>query len=581
MSMDEITKKNVDKWLNGHYDEATKATIRKLLQENPKEIVDAFYTSLSFGTAGMRGLMGVGCNRINQYTIEAASQGLATYIKQQEAPPQGHAVFIGYDSRINSRFFAEQSAKVLAANGIRVYLCKELRPTPFVSFGCRYKQCTAAIMVTASHNPAEYNGYKVYWSDGGQVLPPHDIGIISAFKAITDTTQVSKLDTLHHPLIEWVNTNLDERYLEAISSLQKYPEENHNHGAELSIVYTALHGTGMTLMPQAFSDWGFTNVHYVTQQAQPNGNFPTVQKPNPEDPEALKLGIEMLEKVNGDILIATDPDADRVAIAVRHEGKVQLLNGNQIACLCLYHICKALINHKALPQQACFIKTIVTTEMFQAICDSFSRPCYNVLPGFKYIAELIRNWEHLHDRQFLFAAEESYGYLQGTQVRDKDAISSSVLLCELALQAKLQNKTLIDLMEELNGHYGFYIDKVVSWEFEESKVGHDQILCIMKRLRTNPPHVMNNARLKIIADYETQLKTDVQTGGIEKLQLPSANILQFWFEDGSKIIVRPSGTEPKLKLYCEVKLKGFHEDAINIGRQRIDSMVKALANIVE
>ncbi|MBA3958164.1 MAG: phospho-sugar mutase [Parachlamydiaceae bacterium] len=553
IALDGATQKNVDQWLNGHYDAETKATIQRLLKDNPKEIVDAFYTHLSFGTAGMRGIMGVGTNRMNQYTIRAATQALASYLNQVPAPKNGHAVFIGYDSRHNSEFFAEEAAKVLAANGIKTYLCPELRPTPFVSFGCRYKHCSSAIMITASHNPAEYNGYKVYWNDGGQILPPHDKNIMDAFDAITDVKAVKKLDTLIHPLIEMVTQEIDEAYLKAIEVLQSYPEDNLTHGEKLKVVYTSLHGTGITLMPRAMAEWGFTNLEYVAPQIIPDGAFPTVKKPNPEDPQALTMGIEVLKKSHGDLLVATDPDADRVAVAVSHKGDVQLLNGNQVACLCLEHICKALNDRQALPKKATCIKSIVTTEMYKVIAASYHCECVDVLPGFKYIAEKIREWEK--DPQgniFIFGAEESYGYLLGTQARDKDAILAGVLICEMALQAKLKGKTLIDCMEDLYKKYGVYFEEVQSLNFEESKSGKEQMVSTMDRLRKSPPKQLAGSPVRVLDDYETLTKTELSSGKTAKINMPKSNILIYWLEDGSKVIVRPSGTEPKIKIYCGV-----------------------------
>lgn len=581
--LDSTTQKNVDLWLNGDYDEDTKASIRHLLRENPQEIINAFYTHLTFGTGGLRGLMGVGCNRINLYTIKAATQGLANYIKKQPKPKHGYAVFIGYDSRFQSREFAEASAKVLAGNGIHVYLCNELRPTPLVSFGCRWKQCSAAIVITASHNPPEYNGYKVYWSDGGQVLPPHDKGIIQEVNAITDLGMIQEGDTLQHPLIEEVVNEVDEAYLQNLESLQHYPQENRAHGSELKVVYTSLHGTGITLMPQALSRWGFSNVILVKEQAAPDGNFTTVESPNPEEESALALGISALEKVNGDILIATDPDADRLGVAIRHQNQVHLLNGNQIACLCLHHICEALSRNNALPERAAFMKTIGTTELFQAIADAYHRPCFNVLTGFKYIAGKMHEWDQdPQGYQFIFGGEESYGYLLGTQTRDKDAIISGALICEVALHAKLQGKTLIDLLHDLYRKYGVYVEKLVSLSFEESKSGKEQMQLGMKRLRSQPPKTLAGIEVIALEDYQSLVRTEIKTGKQERLTLPTSNVLLFWLEDGSKVMVRPSGTEPKIKLYCGVVIKQMHDlaKAIKKCEERAEALLSAMNELL-
>lgn len=579
---DPTTKKNIDQWLQGHYDIQTKEIIRKLIQENPQEAVDAFYTGLSFGTAGLRGIMGVGCNRLNKYTIGAATQGLANYINKQPKPKQGHSVLIGYDSRINSKEFAEESANVLAANGIKAYIFKELRPTPLVSFGCRHKHCTAAIMITASHNPANYNGYKVYWNDGGQVLPPHDKKIIEEVNAITDTKQVKHLSSLSNPLIDWIDTEIDDAYYKAITPLQYYPQENLAYGKKLKIVYTSLHGTGMTLMPRTLALWGFPTFTTVASQAIPDGNFPTVKSPNPEERSALQLGIETLINIDGDILIATDPDADRVAVAVKHKSEVCLLSGNQIACICLNHICEALTRKNGMPPRAVFIKTIVTTELFQAICDSYQRPCINVLPGFKYIAEKIREWEQdPNGYQYIFGGEESYGYLLGTLCRDKDAILTSALLCEVALHAKLQGKTLIDLLDDLYKKHGVYFEKLMSLQFEESKIGKERMVNAMTQLRNNSPRAIAGIEVIATDDFLTSIKMDILTGEKETITIPKSDVLIFWLKDGTRVIVRPSGTEPKIKIYCGVIEKGVSSEAATIEcEKRANIILTALKKLV-
>lgn len=578
MVFDVTTQKNVDRWLNDNYDEETKATIRKLLVEDPQAIINAFYTNLSFGTGGLRGLMGVGTNRINRYTIMSATQGLANYINKQPSPPHGHAVYIGYDSRNNSRNFAEEAARVLAANQIKVYLSKELRPTPLISFGCRLKECTAAIIVTASHNPPEYNGYKVYWSDGGQVLPPHDKGIINEVNAITELHQIKQIPSLQYPLIEEVSQDVDNAYLEATYFLQHYSEQNKQFGKKLKIVYANLHGTGITLMPHILSQWGFSDLTLVEQQKEPDGNFPTVSSPNPEDKEALELGIKALEQIQGDLLIATDPDADRLAVAVRHQNHVHLLNGNQIACLCLQHICEARTKNNTLPANAIFAKTIGTTELFKAIADAYERPCFDVLTGFKYIAGKIKEWEEGHNGpQFLFGGEESFGYLLGTHARDKDAIISGALVCEVALQAKLQNKTLVDLLHEIYRKYGVYTEKLLSIKFEESKAGKEQMVQGMARLRKNPPKTIAGINVTALEDYQYSLRTEISTGKSKKLTLPVSDVLLFWLEDGSKIMVRPSGTEPKIKLYCGVINKRL---AMEAATQECEGRATSIVNSV-
>jgi len=547
--LDAQTTKNVNAWLEGTYDESTKNAIRELKSEDPKKLIDCFYKNLEFGTGGLRGIMGVGTNRMNRYTVCAATQGLANYLKKQSG--KDFSVFIGYDSRHDSRFFAEESAKVLAANGIKVYITEDLRPTPLVSFGCRFKKCSAAIMITASHNPPEYNGYKVYWNDGGQVLPPHDVGIIQEAAKILDFSQVKILGSFDSPLIEEVSSEVDLAYYAAIAKEQLLPEQNKKHGSELKIVYTSLHGTGITLIREALHRWGFDNLILVSEQVIPDGRFPNAPSANPEERKALELGIEYLKKNKADLLIANDPDADRVGVVVRHGDDITILNGNQINCILMEHVCHALTKQKRLPANGAFIKTIVTTEMMQAIADNYKQSLFNVLPGFKYIAQKIREWEGTPDSyKYLFGGEESYGYLLGTETRDKDAIICSALICEAALNQKLQGKTLIDALEDLYKKYGFYDEALVSVKFPETKEGRDQMAAAMDALRKAPPSTIGGCKVIGLEDYWLQKKINVLTGEVSALTLPKSDVLSFRLADHTKIIVRPSGTEPKIKLYC-------------------------------
>lgn len=581
VQFDPITNRNVSTWLNGPYDNQTKQAIRKMLQENPQQILDSFYTNLSFGTGGMRGIMGIGTNRMNDYTIKASTQGLANYINSQPKTSKEPSVVIGYDSRQHSRAFAEECAKVLAANHIRVYIYKDIRPTPMVSFACRKKEATSAIMITASHNPPQYNGYKVYWNDGAQVLPPHDQGIIDEVNKITDIHRVKTADDIENPLIEWIGEEIDQAYLSDIKSMQLYPEDNKNKGDSLKVVYTSLHGTGITMVPPAMKLWGFSNIELVKKQIIPDGNFPTCKSPNPEEREALNLGIETLLQVNGDLLIATDPDCDRVGVAVNHNDNVQLIDGNQMACLLLHHVLEALSKQKRLPQNAVFIKTIVTSELFQEICNAYHKPCFNVLTGFKYIAEKIRDWEQSKQYQFIFGGEESYGYLYGTLVRDKDAIICSVLICEMALQAKLNGKTLIDVLHDIWKKYGVYVEKLISVKFEESKAGKEQMAHGMSLLQKNPPKQINGIDILVLEDYEKSIRLDLKTGKTEKILLPKSEVLLFRLADGSKLIIRPSGTEPKIKIYCGVVKKDGSDLSKTIaeGEKHAEQLLKALKDL--
>lgn len=570
---DAATQKNIDEWLYGNYDNETKAEVKKLIQENPQEALDAFYTTMTFGTGGLRGIMGVGANRMNIYTVRAATQGLANYINSQPKEAHTHSVFIGYDSRIHSRTFAEESAKVLAGNGIRVYIFEDIRPTPFISFGCRHKKCISAIMITASHNPAIYNGYKVYWEDGGQILPPHDVKIIEQVKLIQDPSQVKMIDTLHHPLIEWVGSGIDEAYFQAIAPLQNNQKENQKHGNTLKVVYTSLHGTGITVMPKALSNWGFTNVTLVEKQVIPDGNFPTVAYPNPEEKAALQMGTKKLLEINGDILIATDPDADRVGVVVMHHGEPRILTGNQVAAICLDHVCRALNKQGKMPEKGAFIKTIVTTELFKAVAEYHKKPSFNVLTGFKYIAQKIHEWEksEKNNFQFVFGGEESCGYLLGTQTRDKDAIIMSALICEMALEAKMENKTLVDHLEELYKRHGVFFETLLSVNFEESKEGKEKMSAGIKKIQHSPPTTISGIPVVALEDYQRSIRTDLKRGKTEPLTLPNSDVLLFWLEDESKVIVRPSGTEPKIKIYCGVK----ESSTENIPKALVSAEIKA------
>ncbi len=554
--LDPITQKNVRNWLEGGYDQNSKLEILRLLKENPKELTDAFYTSLSFGTGGLRGMMGVGSNRINTYTVGFCIQGLCSYLKK--VFQDSISVLIGYDSRHHSREFAEKAAQIFAGNGIKALLFKTLRPTPLVSFGCRFKHCNAAVMFTASHNPPQYNGCKIYWNDGAQVLSPHDKGIMEETLAIIDVSSTKSVSSLVHPLIEEIDTEIDEAYYEMSSHLQHYREDNQRDGQLLKIVYTSLHGTGITVIPKTLQRWGFTNLHFVDQQIIPDGDFTTVIPPNPEEIAALSLGVAKLKEIKGDLLIATDPDADRVGIAVMHEGNIEYINGNQLAILLLEHVCEALTVHYKMPANGAFIKTIVTTELFSAIAQYYQKPYFNVLPGFKYIAEKIRSWEaDPGGRQFIFGGEESYGYLLGSFVRDKDAVTISALICEMVLQAKLKGKTLIDHLNEIYRRYGLYNDLVVSLPFTETKEGKEQIARSIELLQRRPPNKILHCDVLILEDYRRSVRVNLKTRQSEALLFPKSDVLVFWLSDESRLVIRPSGTEPKIKIYCSVVQKKF------------------------
>lgn len=521
-------EQRIQSWLEGPYDPEMKAEIRRLHQVDPKGLSDAFFKDLSFGTGGMRGIMGIGTNRMNIYTIRMATQGLANCIKMQSG--KEHTVFIGYDVRHHSREFAEETAKVFSGNGIRVLLSKDICPTPLVSFACRYYQCSAAVMITASHNPPQYNGYKVYWSDGCQVVPPHDEEIMAEVQKIKSPDQV-----LMGSEYEEIGSEIDEAYLAELKKLQMLPE---NAQVSLKIIYTNLHGTGIRLMPKALKEWGYTDLSFVEKQLPLDGNFTFAPSPNPEEEKAMKLGLEQLSHERGDILIATDPDADRIGVA----DKITRFTGNQMACLCLYHICRTLSAKDEFPANAAFIKTIVTTELFKKIAESFGGKCIDVLTGFKYIGELIGTWEKTFDAyQYIFGAEESYGCLFGTFVRDKDAISAACLIAEMAAGAKERGETLSDLLDDIYRKYGIHRESLTNLAFSDSKAGMDQMTSLMKKLRETPPKEIGGHRVVLLEDYLNG-----------KENLPPSDVLRFWLDDESKLVIRPSGTEPKVKIYAEV-----------------------------
>lgn len=542
----------VQKWLKAPFDTATQKEVHNLLEHDPQKLMDAFYTDLSFGTAGLRGLMGVGTNRINRYTIAIATQGLAHYLLKSKTQDTCK-VAIAYDPRHGSKIFAEEAARVLAGNGISVLLSYELRPTPYLSFVCRHHTCMAAIMITASHNPPEYNGYKVYWSDGAQVVPPHDQGIIQEVNAITDIEAVKRAD-LSSPLIDYLTPADDDAYLQALTGLQNLSEENQKNGHLLSIVYTNLYGTGITLLPRALHHWGFSNIHYVEEQKKPDPNFPTAKSPNPELKEALALGIKKLTSTRSDLLIATDPDADRVGIVTLHQGQPVVFNGNQIASLCLYHLLRTLSTQKRLTKQHTVVSTIVTTRLLQTLCQAYQVGYVDTLTGFKYIGEKMREFEaHPNDHTFLFGAEESFGFLYGTHSHDKDAIIAACLLSEIALYQKKQGLSLLDLLHSIYEKFGVYEEEQLSITLPEGEQSQRKIAEALTKLRAHPPRTLCGQKVLSIADYSLSAKVDLNTHTTSLLTLPKSNVLAYYCEDESQFIIRPSGTEPKLKIYGMIK----------------------------
>ena len=569
----DFTQQNIDSWLNGSFDADTKKEILRMQAEDPAALSDAFYRTLEFGTGGMRGILGVGTNRMNKYTVGFATQGLANYLIR--CCKQNIKVVISFDSRNFSAEFATISANILAANGIQVFLFDSLRPTPELSFAVRHLQCNAGIMITASHNPKEYNGYKVYWNDGGQLVPPHDKNVINEVNKIKSVDQVNWDG--RPDLIRIIGKDIDNVYLTMIKRLTLNPETV-AEAKDLCIVYTPLHGTGISVVPQALSDFGFKNVHIVQKQAVTDGNFPTVKSPNPEEHAALELAIKEAKKVKADIVLATDPDADRVGVAVRREdGEYQLFNGNQTATL-LFHYVLSQTNINPLDNNFFVVKTIVTTDLINQIATDYNVECFDVLTGFKYIAEKIREYEG--EKQFMVGGEESYGYLISDFVRDKDAVSACCMIAEMTAYYKtIYHKSLIDQLETLYRQYQYFKEDMVSLT-EPGEAGMQAIQQRMTDLREKAPNTLCGQRVIKIYDYKAQHSYNTVTKTSERIELPVSNVLQFITEDGSKVTVRPSGTEPKIKFYfsvCENILpEQSLEEVDNILKERIAGLKKDL-----
>ncbi len=569
--MDAAILAKVNNWLSGNYDEETKSIISRLQKENPDDLTDAFYQNLEFGTGGLRGIMGVGTNRVNKYTIGMATQGYSNYLKKS-FPAQMVKVAIAHDSRNNSRFFAETAAKVFAANGIKVFLFQSLRPTPELSFTIRYLGCQGGVVCTASHNPKEYNGYKAYWNDGGQLVPPHDHQVIIEVEKISSVDEVKWTGGESH--ITMIGKEIDEAYISMVTNLSVNPEiieRQHN----LCIVYTPIHGTGIKLVPDVLQRFGFSNVHVVDEQATPDGNFPTVSYPNPEEKETMSLGLKKAREINADILLGTDPDADRVGIGVKNDkGEWVLMNGNQTAVLAFNYLIEARKEKRINQPNDMVVKTIVTTEMIDDIAKQSNIRCYNVLTGFKWIAELIREKEKTEN--FVIGGEESYGLMIGAKLRDKDAVSAVAILCEMAAYEKSKGKTLYEKLIDLYIRFGFYKESLISIT-KKGMDGQKQIADMMHAYRNNPPSAINGSPVIKLLDYETGKGRNPKTGETWKIDLPASNVLQFILEDGSKISARPSGTEPKIKFYFSVrdnlKDRSAFEGIDDLLQKRIDAII--------
>ena len=567
--IDTATKQKIETWLKGDYDSETKETINKLIKEGKEdELIDSFYRDLEFGTGGLRGLMGVGSNRMNKYTIGMATQGLSNYLKKN-FPNEQLKVAIAHDSRNNSDYFAKITAEVFSANGIKVYFFKALRPTPELSFAIRHFKCHSGVVVTASHNPKEYNGYKAYWNDGAQMIAPHDKNVITEVQNIKSVSDVKF--KRNDSLIETIGEEVDEAYLSAIAALSVSKEAiKRQHG--LKIVYTPIHGTGITLVPKILEKFGFTNVTIVQEQAVPDGNFPTVVSPNPEEVEAMSLAVKKAKEIDADLVLATDPDADRVGIAVKnHENEWQLLNGNQTGSLLINYMINAWKEAGKLTGKEFVVKTIVTSNIIKKIAEANHVKIYNTLTGFKYIAALIKELEG--KEKFIAGGEESYGYLIGDAVRDKDAIASSAFIAEMTAYAKDKGISLFDMLRDMYVKYGFYKEKLISIT-KKGKSGAEEIQEMMKEHRDNPPATLAGSKLIKLMDYSASIEKDLVTGKTSPINLPKENVLQFLTEDGTLVSARPSGTEPKIKFYFSVNTKLASREDYNKVSKQLDEKIE-------
>ena len=565
-----------ESWLSDVYDETTRSEVQRMIANNDKtELIDSFYKDMEFGTGGLRGIMGAGSNRMNIYTVGAATQGLSNYLKKEFGNLKQIKVAIGHDCRNNSRLFAEKSAEIFSANGIKAYLFDDLRPTPELSFVIRHLGCQSGIILTASHNPKEYNGYKAYWEDGSQLVSPHDENVI-------EEVQKVKVEDIRFngdkSLIEIIGADMDNAFIEKVKTVSISPETNRKH-KDLKIVYTPIHGTGVKLVPMALKAFGFENIIHVAEQDVVSGNFPTVVSPNPEEPAAMKMAIEKGKEINADVILATDPDADRIGVATRnHHGEFVILNGNQTLMVFIYYIITKMKASGRLKGNEFIIKTIVTTEKIVEIARRNEIEYFDVYTGFKYIAEVIRDLEG--KKVFIGGGEESFGFMPASFVRDKDAVSSCALMAEITAWAKDQGKTLYELLQDIYLEYGFSHEKM-KYIVRQGKTGADEIKQMMVNFRSNPPKTLGGSKLKIVKDYSDRTCRNLLTGKIYPIdQKTTSNVLQFFTEDGTKISVRPSGTEPKIKFYFEVTgtlaNRSSYDDIENATGEKIDAIMKEL-----
>ena len=569
--MDQNIQNKIDNWLSGNYEQSVKDAIVKLQTDNPDELADAFYKNLEFGTGGLRGLMGIGTNRMNKYTVGMATQGYANYLKLCFG--DDIKVAIAHDCRNNSRFFAETTANVFAANGIKVFLFEALRPTPELSFAIRSLGCKGGVVCTASHNPKEYNGYKAYWDDGAQMVAPHDENVIIEVDKIASVDDVKWSGGEDN--ITLIGKDMDEAYMTMVKGLSVYPDIcTAQH--DLKIVYTPIHGSGITLVPQVLAKFGFDNVHIVEEQSVPDGNFSTVVYPNPEEKEAMSMGLEKAKKIDADILLGTDPDSDRVGIGVKNlKGEWVLMNGNQTAALAFNYMIEARKTKGISQPNDMVVKTIVTTDMIDTIASKNNIACYNTLTGFKWIAALIKEKEGKEN--YIIGGEESFGLMIGDEVRDKDAISAVALLCEMAAYEKSKGRSLYAKMIDLYVEYGLYKENLVIIT-KKGMNGAKEIADMMEGYRTNPPKTIDGVAVAALLDYELQVGKNIQTGETYPINLPKSNVLQFLLNDGTKISARPSGTEPKIKFYFSVNSKLATAEEFDTSDKLLEEKINRIIN---
>ena len=570
-----VVKEKAGVWLDSPIDEASKDAIRGMMENNESELIESFYKDLEFGTGGLRGIMGVGTNRMNIYTVGMATQGLCNYLLQQFGDREEISIAVAHDCRNNSPLFAQITAQICIANGIKAYLFDELKPTPELSFAIRELGCQSGVVVTASHNPKEYNGYKVYWDDGGQIINPHDINIIQEVQNIKSIAEV-KFDGNKDSIVT-LGEEMDALYIDQVVKQSLNPELIEAN-SDVKIVYTPIHGTGVKMVPRALKALGFKNIYNVPEQDVVDGNFPTVLSPNPEESAALDMALKRADEVGADLVMATDPDADRVGIAVRDDkGKLVLINGNQTAALLTYYLLSQWSEKGKLKGKEYIVKTIVTTELIADMARHYGVPYDDVLTGFKFIADIIKKNEDT--MTFIGGGEESYGFMVGDFVRDKDAVTSCSIIAELAAWAKSQGKSVYDILMDIHLKFSFYLESLIN-VVRKGKSGAEEIQAMMAGFRENPPELINDSRVVWIHDYQEQLSANKITGENKKIDLPVSNVLQFLLEDGSKVSIRPSGTEPKIKFYFSVYEKLESREAYETTRslleQKIENMKRDL-----